>query len=51
VWWSTSLIAAGKLKPTISVEAPWTQIGQVARQLLDRQFVGKAVLHMADEHG
>jgi NADPH:quinone reductase-like Zn-dependent oxidoreductase len=42
------LIAAGKLKPTISVEAPWTQIGQVARQLLDRQFVGKAVLHVAD---
>lgn len=42
------LIAAGQLKPTISVEAPWTQIGQVARQLLDRQFVGKAVLHVAD---
>jgi NADPH2:quinone reductase len=42
------LIAAGQLKPTISVEAPWSQIGQVARQLLDRQFVGKAVLHVAD---
>jgi NADPH:quinone reductase len=44
------LIAAGQLKPTISVEAPWTQIGQVAHQLLDRQFVGKAVLHVADGH-
>ena len=44
------LIAAGKLKPTISVEAPWTQIGQVARQLLDRTFAGKAVLHVADGH-
>jgi NADPH:quinone reductase-like Zn-dependent oxidoreductase len=44
------LIAAGKLKPTISVEAPWTQIGQVAHQLLDRTFVGKAVLHVADGH-
>ena len=43
------LIAANKLKPTISVEAPWTQIGQVARQLLERKFVGKAVLHVADE--
>ena len=43
------LIAAGQLKPTISVEAPWTQIGQVARQLLERTFVGKAVLHVADE--
>jgi hypothetical protein len=31
------------------VEAPWTQIGQVARQLLDRKFVGKAVLHVAAE--
>jgi len=44
------LIAAGKLKPTISVEAPWTQIGQMARQRLDRTFVGKAVLHVADGH-
>ena len=44
------LIATSQLKPTISVEAPWTQIGQVARQLLDRQFVGKAVLHVADGH-
>lgn len=43
------LIAAGQLEPTISVEAPWTQIGQVARQLLDRKFVGKAVLHVAAE--
>jgi NADPH:quinone reductase-like Zn-dependent oxidoreductase len=43
------LIALGQLKPTISVEAPWTQIGQVARQLLDRRFVGKAVLHVAAE--
>jgi hypothetical protein len=32
------------------VEAPWTQIGQVAHQLLDRTFVGKAVLHVADGH-
>jgi len=40
------LIAEGKLEPTISVEAPWTQIGHVARQLLDREFVGKAVLHL-----
>ncbi len=43
------LVAVGKLRPTVSVEAPWTQIGQVARQLLDRKFVGKAVLHVAAE--
>jgi len=42
------LVAAGKLKPTISVEAPWTQIVEVAQQLLDRSFPGKAVLHVAD---
>jgi len=45
------LVAAGQLRPTISVEAPWTEIGQVARQLLDRKFVGKAVLHVAAEPG
>lgn len=44
------LIAAGKLKPRISVEAPWTQIADVARQLLDRRFPGKAVLHLAGTH-
>jgi hypothetical protein len=38
----------GKLKPTISVEAPWTQIAEVAQQLLDRSFPGKAILHVAD---
>lgn len=40
------LIAAGKLAPTIAVEAPWTRIGQVARQYIDREFAGKAVLHV-----
>ena len=40
------LIAAGKLAPKISVEAPWTQIADVAGQLLNRTFPGKAVLHV-----
>ena len=40
------LIAASKLAPRISVEAPWTQIADVAGQLLDRTFPGKAVLHV-----
>jgi NADPH:quinone reductase-like Zn-dependent oxidoreductase len=47
----TGLVAAGRLEPTISVEAPRTEIGKVARQLVDREFVGKAVLHVADEPG
>jgi len=42
------LIAMGKLTPRISVEAPWTQIADVASQLLDRSFPGKAVLHVGN---
>lgn len=42
------LVAAGKLNPRISVEAPWTQVAEIARQLTDRQYPGKAVLHIAN---
>jgi NADPH2:quinone reductase len=38
------MISAGTLKPLIAVEAPWTEIGSVAQQLLDRAYPGKAVL-------
>jgi NADPH:quinone reductase len=41
------LVAGRVLRPHIAVEAPWTEIGPVARQLLDRTFAGKAVLHVA----
>jgi hypothetical protein len=34
------------LRPHIAVEASWTEIGPIARQLLDRAFAGKAVLHL-----
>src|SRR6266566_3922018 len=37
------LIAAGKLKPQIAVEAPWEEIGTIGRRLIDREFTGKAV--------
>jgi NADPH2:quinone reductase len=40
------LIAAGKLRPEIAVEAAWDEIGTVARRLIDREFAGKAVLHV-----
>lgn len=40
------LVAAGQLKPHISVEASWTQVADIAQQLLDRRFPGKAVLHL-----
>ncbi|MBV9388907.1 MAG: zinc-binding dehydrogenase [Chroococcidiopsidaceae cyanobacterium CP_BM_ER_R8_30] len=41
-----NLVAAEQLKPHIALEAPWTQVADVAQQLLDRKFVGKAVLHV-----
>jgi NADPH:quinone reductase len=41
------LVARGVLRPHIAIEAPWAEIGAVARKLLDRTFAGKAVLHVA----
>ena len=41
------LIAVKKLQPQIAVEAPWSEIGTIARRLIDRDFTGKAVLHIA----
>jgi NADPH:quinone reductase len=40
------LIEAKKLRPQIAVEAPWDEIGAIARRLIDRDFTGKAVLHI-----
>jgi hypothetical protein len=41
------LIAARKLRPQIALEASWSEIGSLARRLIDREFAGKAVLHIA----
>ncbi|MCX6020200.1 MAG: zinc-binding dehydrogenase [Chloroflexi bacterium] len=41
------LVAGGKLLAPAEIEAPWTEIGAVSRQLLDRSFPGKAVLHVS----
>lgn len=41
------MIARGALKPRIEIEANWNEIGTVARQLLDRSFMGKAVLYVS----
>ncbi len=38
------LVADGRLKPRITLEAPWTDIERVARALVDRKIAGKAVL-------
>jgi len=42
------LVADGDLRPRIEVEVPWTEIGEVARRLIDREFAGKAVLHVGE---
>ncbi len=42
------LVAEGRLHPKVSVKAPWTEVADVARQLLDRGFTGKAVLRVGD---
>jgi len=41
------LVADGRLTPRIEAEAPWTEIGSVARSLLERKFSGKAVLSLS----
>lgn len=40
------MVAEGRLQAPVEVEAPWTQIGTISQQLIDRQFPGKAVLHV-----
>jgi NADPH:quinone reductase len=41
-----SLVAEERLHPHIAIEASWTQIGEVAQQLVDRAYPGKAVLRL-----
>lgn len=41
------LVDEGRLKPSIEVEAPWTELGEVAARLIDRGYTGKAVLHVS----
>jgi NADPH:quinone reductase-like Zn-dependent oxidoreductase len=38
------LVAAGQLAPHVSLERPWSEIAQVAQDLMARRFPGKAVL-------
>lgn len=38
------LVATGQLAPHISVERPWSEIAQVAADLIARKYPGKAVL-------
>jgi len=40
------LVAAEKLRPRIEVVESWTKVAQLAQQLMDRKFVGKAVMRV-----
>ena len=40
-------IEAGRLMPQIAVEAGWREVGAIAQRLIDRDFIGKAVLHVS----
>jgi NADPH:quinone reductase len=39
-----AMVAAKQLHPYITVETSWSDISEVARQLLEREYPGKAVL-------
>jgi NADPH:quinone reductase-like Zn-dependent oxidoreductase len=41
-----ALVAAGTLRVPVALEASWERVGQVAQQLTDRAFTGKAVLYV-----
>jgi NADPH:quinone reductase-like Zn-dependent oxidoreductase len=38
------LLGDGLLVPHITIEASWTEVGEIAQQMLDRAYPGKAVL-------
>lgn len=40
------MVVAGTLRPHIAIEAGWEEVGAVAKQLIDRTYTGKAVLHI-----
>ncbi|GCF10711.1 zinc-binding dehydrogenase [Dictyobacter arantiisoli] len=44
--WLAQKVAEQQLRTPIEVEASWHEIGEVAQRLLQRQFTGKAVLHL-----
>lgn len=42
----SQLVADGLLKPLIEVQGSWKDVGDVAQQLIDRRYAGKAVLRV-----
>jgi NADPH:quinone reductase len=44
-----NFVAEGLLVPHVDLEGSWSEIADVAQQLSDRRFLGKAVLHVQSE--
>jgi NADPH2:quinone reductase len=44
------MVADGRLKPRVEVVAPWTEVGEVARRLIERGYTGKAVLQVGPDY-
>jgi NADPH:quinone reductase-like Zn-dependent oxidoreductase len=40
------LVASGKLRPRVEIVESWTKVAELAQQLTDRKFVGKAVMRV-----
>lgn len=41
-----AMVSDGRLQPLIGAEARWTEIGSMAQRLQERDYPGKAVLHL-----
>ena len=47
MWWGSSTVQVETWEnKQIAVEAGWDEIGAIAQRLIDRDFTGKAVLHI-----
>jgi NADPH:quinone reductase-like Zn-dependent oxidoreductase len=42
------LVEVGQLLPVIDIQADWTEIADIAQKLLNRSYLGKAVLHVSN---
>lgn len=42
------LVEVGQLRPVIDIQADWTEIADIAQKLLNRSYLGKAVLHVSN---
>lgn len=45
-----AFLGRGRLRTYIQVQESWTEVGRIARSLMDRRFFGKAVLHLGAGH-